>query len=1414
MELILNAQGKSYSQLNNQAFEEAEINCENLFFSGMRKWSEFLNDFDAFSALHFTYCWLKKGKNISFYLLEFDKDTASQENVLLRFKEIPTQGDSSSITGLVKKMLKQFPGMSAIVDLNRNVHENNRLFNMEAWSAAQTHEDNIDKWRQACIDVLTTGENQNILFYENEMAVQLSLISDEDIQSPLFLIHVQKIAKPTQSFLSYSGNSKTSENIDIDSHCKLPAGFIDNETTALTNQLKFHEIVLNAIPADIAVFDENHKYVFVNKQAVHDPEMRAWMIGKTDYDYCKKKGLDFKLAEERTLNFNKAVATKEAFEFITEHVHSESNKYVLRKFQPYFEDGQLTRVIGYGIDVTRIVKAEMKSKENEHFGRRLLNEIESNILVVKNDLSVVYLNSKAKELLEIEEGDITEITLERYLSEANQAVLKSCLESCMSIDQESKALRFAINTQESEVVKEVEVHIHPFDFEQKPCFFLTMNDITNFIVEVEKREEAEELAKTIINTALDAVITADEEGEIVAWSDKAIEMFGYKEQEVIGKKLSEVIIPEKLKSYHEAGMDKMKAISESDFAGRLIRLKVMNKQGKEFPVELFVNQINVKSKRLFSAFIRDVSEQVKAEQIIIQSERQLSFLLSSIPSVPYVAKLISEFQFTFLHARIFELTGFEPNDFLDQRINWKNRIHPKDLKHVLIALKALREKGEVIIEYRFLHANENYIWIRNSIKVNQNEYSEADSLTGVFEDITDSRIKDAVNNQIQMTEIEILQLDWKDFDEVNEFCAIVIKKINRTLDFLKAEIWDYIPEKNIFSCIASASGKEHSGNYLQADEPFIEKLFKETSFVFDSNAQMEYLSGNEVPNCLVAGIKRDGLVKGFLVFSATNKKEQWSSQLKHFIKSIADRLSLVAESFLRRSSQDKLSKALFNGKMSVFDWHKDTDYIEWTEGLYNIELNDEAPAHLEDLTSLVFREDKKILKDAFNQASLLEENISCSFRLINHGGQMRYFDLSLTLLGQKDRVLGFLKDVSSKTIAEKELQRLNDGANQLNSVIAALQNLTDEGLIRKRFSSSIVNSLNIADCFFMKKSAEGYGRLDELEDTSENSSKLQEQLISSTTEILDASWINGQPVMHKITVPLTGDRPIQFIAVPFAVSDKVESLIIAYCTEFEEQSEARADFMMKCVEVLKQRLLKLRSEVALKKINKELITSNHQLEQYSYIIAHNLRAPFSNIKGILELLNLESISDKQDQLLFLKLTETVENIDRILLDLNKLLTIKNALEIKYEEIQLDELLDSVLKTMEHDFQAIRAKVEIDLEKNTEIIACRPYIISVFQNLLSNSYKYRNVENGLLIQIKALKDEAGNTIIIFKDNGIGIDLKRYNDRVFQLYSRFHRHVQGSGLGLYLVKSQIKAMGGEIEIESAPGKGTTFYITIKN
>lgn len=129
---------------------------------------------------------------------------------------------------------------------------------------------------------------------------------------------------------------------------------------------QFYETVLNYVPADIAVFDLNHNYLFLNPVAVKNDEIRNWLIGKNDFDYFEMKGLSTEIAERRRAVFNEVLRTCKTLEIIDEHYSPGGDpRYILRRFFPYTENNEIKLVIGYGIDITEVKYAEQRSKISE-----------------------------------------------------------------------------------------------------------------------------------------------------------------------------------------------------------------------------------------------------------------------------------------------------------------------------------------------------------------------------------------------------------------------------------------------------------------------------------------------------------------------------------------------------------------------------------------------------------------------------------------------------------------------------------------------------------------------------------------------------------------------------------------------------------------------------------------------------------------------------------------------------------------------------------------------------------------------------------------------------------------------------------------------------------------------------------------
>ena len=106
---------------------------------------------------------------------------------------------------------------------------------------------------------------------------------------------------------------------------------------------------------------------------------------------------------------------------------------------------------------------------------------------------------------------------------------------------------------------------------------------------------------------------------------------------------------------------------------------------------------------------------------------------------------------------------------------------------------------------------------------------------------------------------------------------------------------------------------------------------------------------------------------------------------------------------------------------------------------------------------------------------------------------------------------------------------------------------------------------------------------------------------------------------------------------------------------------------------------------------------------------------------------------------------------------------------------------------------------------------KAYIESIIYNLVSNALKYRSETRTSKIDISFFSNENYWEIRV-KDNGLGIDLEKYKDKLFGLYKRFHTHIEGKGMGLYLVKVQVESLGGEVDVDSIENEWTAFTIKV--
>ncbi|WP_276977966.1 PAS domain S-box protein [Flavobacterium filum] len=227
---------------------------------------------------------------------------------------------------------------------------------------------------------------------------------------------------------------------------------------------------------------------------------------------------------------------------------------------------------------------------------------------------------------------------------------------------------------------------------------------------------------------------------------------------------------------------------------------------------------------------------------------------------------------------------------------------------------------------------------------------------------------------------------------------------------------------------------------------------------------------------------------------------------------------------------------------------------------------------------------------------------------------------------------------------------------------------------------------------------------------------------------------------------------------------------------------------------------------------RELTQNNKDLKQFSYITSHNFRAPLSNLTGLLNLLDDVPVENEELQEILNGFRRSTQLLNETIDDLVKVVIIKDNPSILKESVSIIEIFENVFFQLSNQINLHKPNLKIEIDPELCITINKAYMESIILNLVSNALKYRSPEKTPKITIKAFdKDNFVNLVI--KDNGIGIDLEKNHDKIFGLYQRFHDHPDSKGLGLYLVKSQIEAMGGSIEVESQVNKGTQFTLTFK-
>ena len=389
------------------------------------------------------------------------------------------------------------------------------------------------------------------------------------------------------------------------------------------DKIFFYEQVFNNVPVDLVIFDEQHRYVFVNRFAIKNDEVRKWIIGKNDFEYVKERGMAIEIAERRRAYFEKCVRDNATYEIEDETVGTGNNRRTtMRRFSPILnEEGKLLFILGFGIDITDRKNIELELQYSEKEYKALFYNNTAGVFKASTAGQILTNNTAFDSILENNESKHIQ-NLKDILSPKSTAAIALML----------KGYKKVVNYEEDIILKSgrqktVLVNLVVVDSKQEDQYLLgTVLDITDQKLTRVELERSEERYRFIFESSLDIIISVGNDGAIYFHSESFSKTLGFTKQEI-------TYMP--LKSYLTSqSNEKFQLVFDNVIQGRSatgIELEFVDSKGN-----IIVMEGNISPSKLskdidgVQAFFRDITQRRKQEITLKKSLEEKEILLKEV----------------------------------------------------------------------------------------------------------------------------------------------------------------------------------------------------------------------------------------------------------------------------------------------------------------------------------------------------------------------------------------------------------------------------------------------------------------------------------------------------------------------------------------------------------------------------------------------------------------------------------------------------------------------------------------------------------------------------------------------------------------------------------------------------------------
>ncbi len=771
------------------------------------------------------------------------------------------------------------------------------------------------------------------------------------------------------------------------------------------------------------------------------------------------------------------------------------------------------------------------------------------------------------------------------------------------------------------------------------------------------------------------------------------------------------------------------------------------KDGSIIYVEITAQNLNYHGVSARLILANNITEKYIAEEKLIANEKRFKSLIEN--SYDGFSMVDEKHNIIYRSPSAARIIGWSDEEIIQsESISF---IHPDDKNHLHnINNELVKNPGKTYhIEYRMLHKDGHYIDVEGTVTNFLND-KNINAIVINFHDVTERKLKEA---QIQASEIRFRSLIENSSDAFTMFDES-LNIIFRSQSSERITGWrnDEVSQLNILQGIHPDDFKNIYRTILDIKRG----KFKSCNVEF----RLKHKNGNFIYiNGYISNLLKDENVKA-IIFNFQDVTDRKIIETKIQTSEVRFR-SLIENSY------DAFT--MFDGSLNILYRSQSAERITGfsNEEMQNINIIDN-----------IFPDDLNYAKHLINDVILNDGKSSkIEFRIKHKNGHFIYVEGFITNLLKKENVNAIVfnfQDVTDRKTIEAKIQASEIRFRSLIENSKDVFVMFDKSFNIIYRSPSAYRVTGFTDNDLLGKN----GIVNVHPDDVAEIKLVIDDLLNCPGKMVKVLFRNKHKDANYIN--------IEGVITNLLNDDNVNAIVFS----FQDVTEV------------------IKAEQERNKMNDEIIKRSKRLEQFAYIISHNLRLPVANILGIADYLKGNIVEEDRANMVDFLSSATVQ-LDEVIKDLNNILQIQSQIAEYKEVVSMSKLVADIKSSIKMLLHNYHVTIDLDFTAKDDITTIKSYLYSIFYNLISNSVKYRKLDVPLVISLRS-KVVQDKLIITVKDNGLGFNYKQNAEKIFGLYKRFHPEIEGKGIGLFLVKTQVETLDGTISVSSELGQGTEFTI----